>query len=934
MQDVKPSKSSTTNDFEFLGKLGKGSFGIVYKVRRKADKALYVLKQINISQMNQKLRSAALNEVKILSSLENPYIVRYFDSFVEKNNLNIVMEFCEGGDLSNYIRNQMGRPLTENKIWKFFIQMLIGFDYIHKKKILHRDIKSMNIFLSKDEEVRIGDLGVAKVLQETTNFAHTMVGTPYYLSPEMCEERPYNEKSDVWALGCVLYEMCTQKHPFEANNQAALILKIIRGKYNPVGNAYSTDLVECVDLCLSKDYKKRPTASILLAKSSIQHKAKSLNLKISNETERGTSKSDKPDKEKENRNKEKEKEKEKEKVEKKPNYEPVDIALKKQPSSVEPEKKPIAKAPEVPVTSHREVKPTPAPTPIVIKKTEAQTPRSENKAQNQQVNPQNNLFNIHYANKPQLPPSNANNVKAAKVLINPLQNNLSPQASAQKLLQNNPLQPKKDNAVVAKVVLKEERNKSPVRRLEALPVSNPPLAAKVDDRNVKRIRKGANQQMARQAVNAAGQQKLVKEFKADSGQAPAPIKISRPVLLGDKEKPPVFEHKILRSERKSDPAIQNMTKEEIDDVKNLPNLSRRKTGSVSSSSNSSRDSKENVQAPKKPQTKAPYIPRPEVSRPSTAKQQEVIDDDFLVAEFDVPKSKAKLQPKIQIPTATPKSDKSTDVTSRSGKSEDHKFVPEMKWKISDSEKNVKIVKMSPDDVRYSRGGENFESVIVTNPTNDSENLEINMVNEDEVTHDDNDDAYNGSQSDDEAYVEEEEQNDDDNYEVEDADSHADTVDYNQSREEEKVERNSDNDSPPKDQNQDSSEDEVEESSDLLTSNFGTKEAFRQAVQKKLDQHQERQGFLEKIIQQRTSECQKQLGTQNVDEIITFFRAKIKADDDLSEKDQNEIDEFITKKMRNNSRTGEVVYNIYKILHLEIELEKCRESIKKCSFELA
>ena len=231
MQDAKSSKnSSSTTDFEFLGKLGKGSFGIVYKVRRKADKNIYVLKQINIAQMNTKLRSAALNEVKILSSLDNPYIVKYYDSFVEKNLLNIVMEFCEGGDLSNHIRNQMGRPLTENKIWKFFIQSCMGLDYIHKRKILHRDIKSMNIFLSKDEDIRIGDLGVAKMLCETANFAHTMVGTPYYLSPEMCEERPYNEKSDVWALGCVLYELCTQKHPFEANNQAALILKIIRGK--------------------------------------------------------------------------------------------------------------------------------------------------------------------------------------------------------------------------------------------------------------------------------------------------------------------------------------------------------------------------------------------------------------------------------------------------------------------------------------------------------------------------------------------------------------------------------------------------------------------------------------------------------------------------------------------------------------------------------
>lgn len=106
----------------------------------------------------------------------------------------------------------------------------------------------MNIFLSKDQSVRIGDLGVAKVLSDQNNFARTMVGTPYYLSPEMCEEKPYNEKSDIWALGCVLYELCTFRHPFEANNQGALILKIIRGRYEPINNKlYSPGLIDLID---------------------------------------------------------------------------------------------------------------------------------------------------------------------------------------------------------------------------------------------------------------------------------------------------------------------------------------------------------------------------------------------------------------------------------------------------------------------------------------------------------------------------------------------------------------------------------------------------------------------------------------------------------------------------------------------------------------
>ena len=102
----------------------------------------------------------------ILSKLNNPYVVKYYDSFIDKNLLCIIMEYCDGGDLSSYLKGQLGRPLLEARIWKFFILSCMGLDYIHRKKILHRDIKTMNIFLTKDDGLRIGDLGVAKVLSD------------------------------------------------------------------------------------------------------------------------------------------------------------------------------------------------------------------------------------------------------------------------------------------------------------------------------------------------------------------------------------------------------------------------------------------------------------------------------------------------------------------------------------------------------------------------------------------------------------------------------------------------------------------------------------------------------------------------------------------------------------------------------------------------
>ncbi|OMJ76603.1 hypothetical protein SteCoe_24013 [Stentor coeruleus] len=271
---------STLKDYEVLNKLGQGSFGTVFKVRRKADKNFYVMKTINISQMGKRGQQEAINEVKILASLDNPYIVKYFDSFIENKTLHIIMEYCDKGDLSQAIRSQMGRLITENKIWKYFIQMCLGLEYIHGRKILHRDIKSLNVFLVRDDVVRIGDLGVAKVLANTAAFAHTMVGTPYYLSPELCEEKPYNVKSDVWAMGCVLYELCTLKNPFDALNQAALLLKIIKGCYIPVSTNYSAELREIVDQTLCKDYRKRPTISGILSRPNLKERAISLNILI------------------------------------------------------------------------------------------------------------------------------------------------------------------------------------------------------------------------------------------------------------------------------------------------------------------------------------------------------------------------------------------------------------------------------------------------------------------------------------------------------------------------------------------------------------------------------------------------------------------------------------------------------------------------------
>lgn len=122
---------------------------------------------------------------------------------------------------------------------------------MHGEKILHRDIKSMNIFLSNSSSVKLGDVGIARVMSTQTDYVNTLVGTPYYLSPEQCEDKPYNAKSDIWALGVVLYECCAKKRPFDADNQAALIWKILRGRYPPIFG-YSSELLDIIRRCMTQ----------------------------------------------------------------------------------------------------------------------------------------------------------------------------------------------------------------------------------------------------------------------------------------------------------------------------------------------------------------------------------------------------------------------------------------------------------------------------------------------------------------------------------------------------------------------------------------------------------------------------------------------------------------------------------------------------------
>merc|ERR1719181_639404 len=227
---------------------------------------------IDISRATKAEREDALKESRVLSQLRHPYIVRYRENFLEDGWLCIVMDYCEGGDLSEKIKKMRKEKqrFSEEQVLRWFTQAILALKYIHDMKILHRDLKSGNFFLSKSGNLKMGDFGIAKVLECTAACAQTQIGTPYYLSPEICSGKPYSWGSDIWSMGCILHEMCARKVPFDAQDLKSLIRKITSGSPPDVPSEYSVGLRNLCRELLSKNPDDRPQAQDVLKRPVVQ----------------------------------------------------------------------------------------------------------------------------------------------------------------------------------------------------------------------------------------------------------------------------------------------------------------------------------------------------------------------------------------------------------------------------------------------------------------------------------------------------------------------------------------------------------------------------------------------------------------------------------------------------------------------------------------
>ena len=246
-----------TSKYEILQEMGRGAFSTVYKIKSKIDNNIYCLKKINIKKTPDKT-----NEINILSKLNHPNLVQYISSCSDDEGIYIVMEFCIYGDLYSLLHMVKKKRVYVNEeiIWDIAYQCLLGLEYLHSKHIIHRDIKLLNIFMSKNKSVKIGDMGMSKIISNK-EMKLSRVGTPLYLAPELVRKEKYDFKADIWSFGCSLYHLARTIPPFNDENLIKLGQSIINENPAPLPSCYSDKLTYFINKLMTKDKKLRPSAS-------------------------------------------------------------------------------------------------------------------------------------------------------------------------------------------------------------------------------------------------------------------------------------------------------------------------------------------------------------------------------------------------------------------------------------------------------------------------------------------------------------------------------------------------------------------------------------------------------------------------------------------------------------------------------------------------
>ncbi|XP_069586107.1 serine/threonine-protein kinase Nek10 isoform X1 [Ranitomeya imitator] len=272
IEGINQNKTPTKciGNYAILDHLGSGAFGSVYKVRKRSGQNLFAMKEINLHNpaFGKDKRDRENNAENIVSELTiireqlcHPNIVRYYRTFLENDKLYIVMELIEGAPLGEHLKSlkEKKQQFTEERLWHIFVQLCLALRYLHKEKmIVHRDLSPNNIMLGEKDKVTVTDFGLAKQKQENSKLT-SIVGTILYSCPEVVKSEPYGEKADVWAAGCILYQMSTLNPPFHSTNMLSLATKIVEAVYVPIPDGlYSEKVSNTIKRCLTSDADLRP----------------------------------------------------------------------------------------------------------------------------------------------------------------------------------------------------------------------------------------------------------------------------------------------------------------------------------------------------------------------------------------------------------------------------------------------------------------------------------------------------------------------------------------------------------------------------------------------------------------------------------------------------------------------------------------------------
>eukprot|EP00744_Colponema_vietnamica_P008309 GILI01011862.1.p1 GENE.GILI01011862.1~~GILI01011862.1.p1 ORF type:complete len:446 (-),score=131.40 GILI01011862.1:219-1556(-) len=254
--------------YEKVRVIGQGSFGEAWLVKRVSDGQLLVAKRMDLSQMSAKDHKYVEAEIQCLAGCHHFAIIRHMEDFTEQEFMLIVMEFADAGDLNMQIKSRAAdgyRYFEEHEVGYTFVQLAMAVDHIHRRRMLHRDIKGANVLLMTSGLIKLGDFGFSQQYENTVSdqVATTFCGTPYYLAPELWRRQKYSKKADVWAMGILLYEMMALKRPFVGQGMRALMESVLSGKMAPLPSKFSPELQEVVRAILVEDPNKRPSIAEL-----------------------------------------------------------------------------------------------------------------------------------------------------------------------------------------------------------------------------------------------------------------------------------------------------------------------------------------------------------------------------------------------------------------------------------------------------------------------------------------------------------------------------------------------------------------------------------------------------------------------------------------------------------------------------------------------